>query len=180
MLLIAALGNPGPQYQRHRHNVGFMVAEALRRRAGWPPFKNKHRGLFGEGTIEGQRAGLLLPMTFMNKSGLGVVEAMRFYKIPVSGLLVIHDEVELPFGEVRLKEAGGLGGHNGLRSIEQHAGSREFWRVRVGVGKDTRPGQSLADYVLSDFDEPEDEVVDLIYRAADLAEDWLRSGGVPA
>jgi peptidyl-tRNA hydrolase, PTH1 family len=95
-------------------------------------------------------------------------------------LLVVHDEVELAFGEARLKEGGGLGGHNGLRSIEQQLGSRDFWRLRVGVGKETRPGQTLADYVLTDFDEPENEVVDLIYRSAELAGEWLRSGGVPA
>lgn len=180
MFLVAALGNPGPKYQRHRHNIGFMVAEELRRRAGWGTFKTKFNGLFGEGQLAGQHVGLLLPMTFMNRSGKAVGEAVRFFKIPVTGLLVVHDEVELPFGEARLKEGGGLGGHNGLRSIEQHIGSREFWRVRAGVGKETQGNQQLADYVLSDFNEPREEVIALIERSADLVEEWLRAGGVPA
>ncbi len=133
--LIAALGNPGSQYQYHRHNVGFMVGEELRRRHGLPSLRSRFKGLAGEGTIAGQRVALLLPMTFMNLSGTSVGEAVRWYKTPVEQLLVIHDEVELPFGDVRLKEGGGLGGHNGLRSIEQSLGSRDFWRLRVGVGR---------------------------------------------
>jgi PTH1 family peptidyl-tRNA hydrolase len=157
-----------------------MVAEELRRRAGWGPLKGKFRGLFGEGQLAGHHAGLLLPMTFMNRSGGSVAEALRFYRVPVTGLLAIHDEVELPFGEARLKEGGGLGGHNGLRSLEQHLGSRDFWRLRVGVGKEPRRGQQLADYVLEDFSEPKEEVLELIVRAADLAESWICAGGVPA
>jgi PTH1 family peptidyl-tRNA hydrolase len=180
LLLVAGLGNPGPQYQHNRHNIGFMVAEELRRRAGWGPLKNKFRGLFGEGQMAGHHVGLLLPMTFMNRSGTSVAEAARFYKVPVTGLLVIHDEVELPFAEARLKEGGGLGGHNGLRSIEQYLGSRDFWRLRAGVGKEPRPGQQLADYVLESFSEPKEEVLELISRSADLVNEWISAGGVPA
>ncbi len=171
--IIAALGNPGGQYRHHRHTVGFMVGEKLRRRHGWPAFRSRFKGLSGEGTIAGRRAVLVLPMTFMNLSGTSVVEAVRWYKAPVEHLLVIHDEVELPFGEVRLKEGGGLGGHNGLRSIEQSLHSRAFWRVRVGVGRPDSSRRPLADHVLDDFDEPREEVLLLIGSAADLVEEWL-------
>jgi peptidyl-tRNA hydrolase, PTH1 family len=116
-------------------------------------------------------------MTFMNLSGSAVAEAARWYKIPVENVLAIHDEVEVPFGEARLKEGGGLGGHNGLRSIERSLGSREFWRLRVGIGRPGSDRRPLADYVLDRFDEPKDEVLLLISRAADLAEEWLETRG---
>ena len=177
MFLVAALGNPGPQYERHRHNVGFMVAEELRRRHGWPAFRSRYHGLFGDGLIVGARVVLLLPMTYMNRSGQGVAEAVRFYRIPVERVLAVHDEVELPFGEARLKEGGGLGGHNGLRSLEQHLGGRGYWRVRVGVGRPASSRIELADFVLSDFSEPREDVLLLIGAATDLVEEWLRAGG---
>lgn len=171
--LIAGLGNPGPKYQYDRHNIGFMVAEALRRRHGLPELRNRFQGLFGEGSIDGHKSVLLLPMTFMNLSGRSVGEAVRWFKLPLENMLVIHDEVELDFGDVRLKEGGGLGGHNGLRSIEQSLGTREFWRLRVGVGRPGRSERPLADHVLEPFSEPREEVLLLIGRAADLAEEWL-------
>lgn len=121
---------------------------------------------------------LLLPMTFMNLSGRSVAEAARKYRMPVGQMLVLHDEVELPFGEVRLKEGQGLGGHNGLRSLEQSLGSRDFWRVRVGVGRPEQAGRPLIDHVLASFSEPREEVLLLVRRAADVADEWLaaRSG----
>jgi peptidyl-tRNA hydrolase, PTH1 family len=171
--LVVALGNPGPEHQHQRHNVGFMVGEELRRRHVLPRLKSRFQGLVGEGTIAGTPVVLLLPMTFMNLSGRSVAEAARKYKIPVERMLVVHDEVELPFGEVRLKEGQGLGGHNGLRSLEQYLGSRDFWRVRVGVGRPGREGDPLIDHVLASFTEPREEVLRLIGRAADVAEEWL-------
>ncbi|MFH1834531.1 MAG: aminoacyl-tRNA hydrolase [bacterium] len=171
--LIVALGNPGPGHQFDRHNVGFMVGEELRRRHGLPALRSRFRGLAGEGTIGGRRAALLLPMTFMNLSGTSAAEAARWYKTPVAQMLVVHDEVELPFGEVRLKEGQGLGGHNGLRSLEQSLGTRDFWRLRVGVGRPDDPRRPLVDYVLQPFTEHREEVLMLIGRAADLAEEWL-------
>ncbi len=171
--LIVALGNPGPEYQFHRHNVGFMVGEELRLRHGLPPLRARFHGLTAEGRMAGARVVLLLPTTYMNASGQAVAEAARWYKIPVNDILVIHDEVELPFGEVRLKEGQGLGGHNGLRSLEKWLGSRDFWRLRVGVGRPTDPGRPLVDHVLAPFDEPREEVLALIHRAADLADEWL-------
>jgi PTH1 family peptidyl-tRNA hydrolase len=171
--LIAGLGNPGAKYQHDRHNVGFMVAEELRRRCGLPEMRSKFDGLLTEGAISGSKSVLLLPMTFMNLSGKSVGQAARWYKVPVERLLVIHDEVELPFGEARLKEGGGLGGHNGLRSIEQHLNSRDFWRLRVGVGRPASGNRPLADFVLEAFNEDREEVQLLIQGAADLAEEWL-------
>jgi PTH1 family peptidyl-tRNA hydrolase len=180
--LVVALGNPGPEYQYHRHNVGFMVGEELRRRHGLPRLRSRFQGLAGEGRMAGTRVLLLLPMTFMNLSGRAAAEAVRKYRIPVECIFVIHDEVELPFGEVRLKEGQGLGGHNGLRSMEQSLGSRNFWRLRVGVGRPGREEKPLIDHVLSPFSEPREEVIGLIERAADLADEWLaaRSGVCPA
>jgi PTH1 family peptidyl-tRNA hydrolase len=177
--LIAGLGNPGAQYQSDRHNVGFMVGEELRRRHHLPSLRSRFQGLTGEGAICGLKSVILLPMTFMNLSGRSVAEAMRWYKIPVENMLVVHDEVELPFGEARLKDGGGLGGHNGLRSLEQSLQTREFHRLRVGVGRPDSGRRPLADYVLEPFSEPREEVLLLVGRAADLAEEWLaaRDGG---
>jgi PTH1 family peptidyl-tRNA hydrolase len=127
--------------------------------------------------MAGTRVVLLLPMTFMNMSGQAVAAAARKHNIPVERMLVIHDEVELPFGEVRIKEGQGLGGHNGLRSLEQSLGSRDFWRLRVGVGRPGREGQPLIDHVLAPFSEPREEVLLLIARAADLADEWLAARG---
>jgi peptidyl-tRNA hydrolase, PTH1 family len=175
--LVVALGNPGPEYQYHRHNAGFMVGEELRRRHGFPTLRSKFQGLTAEGRIAGRRVVLLLPTTFMNLSGKAAAEAARFYKVPVDRIMVIHDEVELPFGEVRVKEGQGLGGHNGLRSMEQSFGTRDFWRLRVGVGRPAQENKPLIDFVLAPFNEPREEVVALIGRAADLVEEWLTGRG---
>jgi peptidyl-tRNA hydrolase, PTH1 family len=175
--LVVALGNPGPEYQFHRHNAGYMVGEELRRRHGFASLRSKFQGLTAEGRIAGRRVVLLLPTTFMNLSGKAAAEAARFYKVPVDRMLVIHDEVELPFGEVRLKEGQGLGGHNGLRSLEQSLGTRDFWRLRVGVGRPDHPSKQLIDHVLASFSEPREDVLALIGGAADLAEEWLAGRG---
>lgn len=175
--LIVALGNPGPEYQYHRHNAGFMVGEELRRRHGFPTLRSKFQGLTAEGRIAGRRVVLLLPSTFMNLSGRAAAEAARFYKVPVDRIMVIHDEVELPFGEVRVKEGQGLGGHNGLRSMEQSFGTRDFWRLRVGVGRPAQENKPLIDFVLAPFNEPREEVVALMGKAADLVEEWLAGRG---
>jgi PTH1 family peptidyl-tRNA hydrolase len=175
--LVVALGNPGPEHQFQRHNVGFMVGEELRRRHGLPRLRSRFHGLAGEGTIAGLRVLLLLPMTYMNLSGRAVAAAVKKHDIPVERVLAIHDEVELPFGDVRLKEGQGLGGHNGLRSLEESLGTRDFWRVRVGVGRPERERDPLIDYVLAPFTEPREEVLLLIGRAADLAEEWLATRG---
>jgi PTH1 family peptidyl-tRNA hydrolase len=175
--LIAGLGNPGVKYKFDRHNVGFMVGEELRRRHGLPDLRSRFQGLTTEGVMVGQKTVLLLPTTFMNLSGKAVGEAVRWFKVPVDRMLIIHDEVELSFGDIRLKEGGGLGGHNGLRSIEEHLHSRDFWRLRVGVGRPESEHRPLADYVLEPFCEPREEVLLVVGRAADLAEEWLAAQG---
>jgi len=175
--LVVALGNPGPEYQFNRHNAGYMVGEELRRRHGFPTLRSKFQGLTAEGRIAGLRVVILLPTTFMNLSGKAAAEAARFYKVPVDRMLVVHDEVELPFGEVRLKEGQGLGGHNGLRSLEQSLGTRDFWRLRVGVGRPDNANKQLIDHVLANFSEPREDILALIGDAADLAEQWLAGRG---
>lgn len=177
MLMIAALGNSGSKYAGHRHNVGFMVGRLLMSRHGWDDLRSKFGGAFGQGFIEERKVAMILPMGYMNRSGESVGKAARYHRVSPESLLVIHDEVELPFGEVRLKEGGGLGGHNGLRSIEGVLGNRDFWRLRVGVGRPASEHRPLADYVLSPFDEPDSEVRLLLENAAELAERWLVAGG---
>jgi PTH1 family peptidyl-tRNA hydrolase len=160
--LIAFLGNPGPQYQRNRHNAGFLLAEALPfyPRLGW---QKKYKGLYAalEDPAFTVTVRFLKPLTFMNLSGEGVQAAASFFKIPPEHILVVHDELELPLGILSLKRGGGLGGHNGLRSMKASLGSVDFWRLRVGIGRpdSRRPGQGgppgsgqgIVDWVLSDF-----------------------------
>lgn len=172
--LIAALGNPGPQYRNHRHNVGFMVAEELLRRYSFGPLRKECKGILAIAELNDAQVALLMPQTFMNLSGDSVVRAVRAFALAPQQVLVIHDDVELPFGVVRLKQEGGLGGHNGLRSIAHALGSRDFWRIRVGVGRPSDPEADLASYVLSPFTEPDDEVSAAITAAADLVGEWLQ------
>ena len=174
-LLIAGLGNPGPEYAAHRHNVGFMVCDELARRQG-ASFRSKFSGQLGETRLDGRRIALLKPETFMNESGRSVAAAARFFKVEPGALLVVHDEVDLEPGRLQARAGGGLAGHNGLRSIAQALGSREFLRLRVGVG---RPGRGdprpVSDFVLSRFAEDED-VEALVARAADAAETVVHDG----
>ncbi|OCW59117.1 aminoacyl-tRNA hydrolase [Hoeflea olei] len=149
MLLIAGLGNPGPQYARNRHNVGFMAVDEIARRHSFSGFSKKFRGDLAEGTIAGEKILLLKPMTFMNLSGDSVGEAMRFYKLSTSDLIVLHDELDLAPGKLRLKSGGGNGGHNGLKSIDAHCG-KDYRRLRIGIG---HPGHKdrVNPHVLGDF-----------------------------
>jgi PTH1 family peptidyl-tRNA hydrolase len=149
MLLIVGLGNPGPEYRRHRHNVGFMAADAIHGRHGFAPWRRRFQGEIAEGSLAGEKVLLLKPLTYMNDSGRSVQAAMAFYKLAPKDIVVIHDEVDLPPGKTRMKAGGGTAGHNGLRSIGAEIGE-DFRRVRIGVGhpghKDAVPG-----YVLHDF-----------------------------
>lgn len=150
MLLIAGLGNPGPEYSGHRHNVGFMAVDAIHRRHGFGPWRRRFRGEVAEGSLAGEKVLLLKPLTYMNESGRAVGEAMRFYKLaPAADVLVIHDEVDLPPGKFRMKAGGGTAGHNGLRSIGAAIGDG-FRRMRIGVG---HPGvkEMVPHHVLRDF-----------------------------
>lgn len=153
MLLVVGLGNPGKEYASHRHNVGFMAVDALADEVRADPFREKFSGVYAKAEIAGQQAILLKPMTYMNESGRSVQPTLAFFKITAAGLLVLHDELDLPFGTVRLKFGGGHAGHNGLRSIMAHCGTGDFGRVRIGIGRPP-PGfrGEVADYVLSGFD----------------------------
>lgn len=169
MLLVVGLGNPGREYEGHRHNVGFMVADAIARAEGFPDFREKFSAVWTKGEIKGQPAALLKPQTYMNLSGDSVQPAAAFLKVEPSGVVVVHDELDIPFGDVRLKMGGGHAGHNGLRSILQRLGTPDFVRVRVGIGRPP-PGfrGDVADYVLQGFDASERaQLPDVIGRACD-------------
>jgi PTH1 family peptidyl-tRNA hydrolase len=168
-LLVAGLGNPGPEYAATRHNVGFMVVDELARRLGGS-WRGKFSGDLAEVRLDDARLALLKPQTYMNESGRSVGAAMRFFKVRPEALLVVHDEVDLEPGRLQARFGGGLAGHNGLRSIAQHVGSPDFARLRIGVGRpergDPRP---VADFVLSRFPD-ELDVEALVTRAADAVE----------
>jgi peptidyl-tRNA hydrolase, PTH1 family len=169
MALFVGLGNPGARYAGNRHNIGFMAVDAIAKRHGFPPWRRRFQGVATEKTTGGDRLLLLLPGTFMNESGLAVAEAMHFYKVPLSEIVVFYDEIELPPAKVRVKAGGGNAGHNGLRSISAHIGN-DYRRVRFGVG---HPGHKdlVEPYVLNDFAKSERPWLDaLIGIVADNAE----------
>ena len=168
-LLVAGLGNPGPEYARNRHNVGWLVVDELARRHDGQ-WRAKFNGRLAEIRIDGHKVALLKPETFMNDSGRAVQAAARFFKVEPDAVLVVHDESDLDIGRLQLRRGGGLAGHNGLRSVAAGLGGPDFLRLRVGVGRpergDPRP---LADWVLSDF-APHDDAEAIVNRAADAVE----------
>ncbi len=177
--LVVGLGNPGPEYARNRHNVGFMIADLLADRIG--ARFGRHRkavALVAEGHLGlgGPRLVLAKPMTFMNLSGGPAAALSQFYKIPVDHIVALHDELDIPYGQIRMKIGGGEGGHNGLRSLSRSLGSKDYLRVRFGIGRP--PGrQDPADYVLSDFSATERKELEfLVDRAADATEAVLTHG----
>ena len=149
MLLLVGLGNPGAEYAKNRHNIGFMALEAIAGRYGFGPFRKKFQGLIAEGEIGGEKVLALKPETFMNDSGRSVAAAAAFYKIPPQDIIVLHDEIDIAAGKVRVKRGGGHAGHNGLRSIHAHIGP-DYGRVRIGIG---HPGEKdeVTGHVLKDF-----------------------------
>ncbi|MBZ8134878.1 aminoacyl-tRNA hydrolase [Afifella sp. IM 167] len=153
MLLIVGLGNPGRRYANHRHNIGFMAVDQIHRRHRFSNWRARFQGELAEGQLEGEKAAVLKPATFMNHSGQSVGEAMRFYKLTPEDILVIHDDLDLAPGKVRLKKGGGHGGHNGLRSLDQHIG-KNYRRMRLGIG---HPGSKelVNGWVLHDFSQEE-------------------------
>jgi peptidyl-tRNA hydrolase, PTH1 family len=168
--LIVGLGNPGARYERNRHNIGFMAADAIVRRHGFGPARDKFQGRIAEGTVGGERIYVLRPQTFMNDSGDSVGAASRFYKIAPEEIAVIYDEIDLAPGKLRVKRGGGSAGHNGIRSIDAAIGE-DYWRVRLGVG---HPGvkELVQPYVLQNFDAEEmgwvAPLVDAVAEAAPL------------
>src|SRR2546423_1752083 len=177
-LLVVGLGNPGREYERHRHNAGWMVLEELARRHG-PSWRGKFSGQLAELRPDGHRVALLKPETYMNDSGRSVAAAARSYKLEPDAILVVHDEGDFDLGRLQARKGGGLSGHNGLRSIAQHLRTQDFLRLRIGVGRpergDRRP---LADYLLSDFT-PADDAESIVTKAADAVE-ALDAEGLPA
>jgi len=160
MKLFVGLGNPGRSYAGNRHNIGFMVIDALAREHRFPPFRSRFKGLASEATLAGDKVILLKPETYMNESGRAVQEAARFYKIAPDNVVVFHDELDLAPGKLRVKQGGGNAGHNGLRSITECIGN-DYRRVRIGIG---HPGEKnrVHDYVLSDFAKSETAWVELL------------------
>ena len=160
--LWVGLGNPGRAYERHRHNVGFMLIDDIARDNHFPPFKKKFSAELAEGRIGGQKIILLKPQTFMNESGRAVAAAAKFYKIAPEHILVMHDELDIPFGKTKIKQGGGTGGHNGLKSIDRSLGDKNYWRLRLGID---HPGDKnhVSEYVLSNFSKEEQAKLD----------DWL-------
>jgi peptidyl-tRNA hydrolase, PTH1 family len=162
MLLFVGLGNPGESYRGNRHNIGFMALDRLARDLRATPWRRKFQGEAADATIDGEKALLLKPLTFMNESGRSVGEAMRFHKIALSDVIVLHDELDLPPARLRVKTGGGNAGHNGLRSITAHCGN-DYVRIRLGIG---HPGDKalVHNYVLNDFAKSEDAWVDDLCR----------------
>ena len=174
-LLVAGLGNPGREYERTRHNAGWLVLDELARRHGGS-WRSKFSGSLAEIRLGDLRLALLKPETYMNDSGRSVGAAVRFFKVEPEQVLVVHDDVDLEAGRLQARAGGGLAGHNGLRSLAQHLGSQDFLRLRIGIG---RPGRGdprpVADWVLSPFS-PEEDAEALLARAADAVEAIARDG----
>jgi peptidyl-tRNA hydrolase, PTH1 family len=181
--LIVGLGNPGQEYAGTRHNLGFEVADELSRRWELPRARKRYGGLITEGRTGpgGPRVAILLPQTFMNESGSAAGPARGELGLPIEHVIALHDEIDLPFGDVRSKLGGGVAGHNGLRSLAQGLGGKEFWRVRGGVGRpDSTDPEIVSGYVLSRFREPREDVGVLIQTAADEAERLVEELSAPA
>ena len=174
-LLVAGLGNPGREYERTRHNAGWMVLDEVARRHGGS-WRSKFSGSLSEVRLGDLRLALLKPETYMNESGRSVAAAARFFKVEPDSLLVVHDDVDLEAGRLQARRGGGLAGHNGLRSLARDLGTQDFLRLRIGVG---RPGRgdprSVSDWVLSPF-APEEDVDALVSRAADAVETIATEG----
>lgn len=185
-ILVIGLGNPGARYAATRHNIGFEVADELARRWRLPGAKSRFGGLITAGRTRpgGPRVAVLLPQTYMNEAGSAAGPARGSLRVDLDRIVVLHDEIDLPFGEIRSKLGGGVAGHNGLKSLRRGLGGTDFWRVRVGVGRpDSTDPEIVAAYVLSRFREPAEQVGDLIRRGADEAErviERIAAGGAGA
>lgn len=175
--LVAGLGNPGVKYAGNRHNIGFMVVDAIAdSEPRFTPFRSKFSGDIAEARLDNRKIVLLKPDTYMNNSGQSVRAAAKFFKIPPERIVVFHDELDLDPGIVRVKQGGGNAGHNGLKSTQAHLGTADFWRIRLGIGHPGDKGQ-VSNYVLSDFAKAEQSWLDnLLYEAAKHAPVIWREG----
>lgn len=170
MRWIVGLGNPGPAYEKTRHNAGFMVIDELARRWNVSVSQNKCKALIGEARVEGEKVALLKPMTFMNLSGESVRAFMDFYKVKLEDMIVVYDDLDTETGRIRLRYQGSAGGHNGIKSIIQHVGTQTFNRVRMGISR-PKPGVQVVDYVLGAFAKSEQpDVARMVEEACDAIE----------
>lgn len=176
MKLIVGLGNPGPQYAETRHNIGFMVAQMLAERCGISLKKQGHQALYGVGRICGQEAMILLPQTFMNRSGGSVGSVCRTQGVTPEDIVVIHDDIDLPFGYMKIKSGGGHGGHNGIRHIREVLGTGDFFRVKIGVDRPPAGGE-VSGYVLQRFNAAERQKLEAVLVNSALAVETLISKG---
>jgi len=177
--IICGLGNPGRQYEGNRHNIGFMVIEVLAQRWRVDFTSNKWEARLAQAKVSGEPVLLLEPQTFMNLSGTSLGQAARFYKVPPADVLVVHDELDLPFGKLQLKSGGGTGGHNGLNSIRESWGEESYGRLRFGIDKPQGPNAKdrVIGHVLGDFSKEErDALPEFIGRAVDGCELWAKDG----
>lgn len=175
--LIVGLGNPGAEYEKTRHNVGFRALDLLAGEAGVKVDRAKFRALTRTAELAGQKVLLLKPQTFMNNSGEAVHLAAMFYRVPISRILILSDDVSLPVGRVRVRAEGSAGGHNGLKSVISHLGSQDFPRVKIGVGAKPHPDYDLADWVLSSFSAQEEkDLAPALEHAAGAALELIRNG----
>lgn len=178
MRIVVGLGNPGREYAATRHNLGFMVVDELARRAGGISFRRRFRAAIGEGRLADEKVVYVKPQTFMNLSGHAVREVVNWYRAPLDHMLVVYDDLDLPFATVRLRANGSAGGHNGMRSVLQQIGSLEIPRLRLGIGRGRAEAE---DYVLSPFSrEQEKELPFFVSSAADAVEHWAKEGLVSA
>ncbi|OIN86613.1 MAG: aminoacyl-tRNA hydrolase [Alphaproteobacteria bacterium CG1_02_46_17] len=164
MILIVGLGNPGSEYERNRHNIGFMAVDEIAKKYDFPAFRQKYKGHYTEGTIKEEKVALLKPQTYMNESGRSVGEVAKFYKVPTSDIIVFHDELDVAPGKLKIKIGGGAAGHNGLRSMDDWLDNPDYKRVRMGIG---HPGDKdrVHGYVLGNFPKSDDDWLEKLLLA---------------
>lgn len=175
MKCIIGLGNPGRKYEKTRHNIGFMVIDELARRYNFTLNKGKYENDYAIEFIQGEKVMFVKPQPFMNLSGQSVRPLIDYYNIDIEDIVVLYDDLDLPTGKIRLRQQGGHGGHNGIRSLITHLGTKQFKRVRVGIGRPT-DSQPIVDYVLQPFSKEQQEQIQLsIVDCADACEQWLKN-----
>ncbi|USK70369.1 aminoacyl-tRNA hydrolase [Peribacillus asahii] len=175
MKLIVGLGNPGKQYEKTRHNVGFEVIDALSDKWSIPLNQAKHKGIYGIGVIDNEKVILLKPLTYMNLSGESISAVMSFFKVEVDDVVVLYDDLDLPPGKVRLRQKGSAGGHNGIKSTIAHLGTQNFNRIRIGIGRPSGP-MAISDYVLGKFTSEEwPDIMNTVEKSANACEAWLKT-----
>ncbi|MEW6145596.1 MAG: aminoacyl-tRNA hydrolase [Thermodesulfobacteriota bacterium] len=176
MILVVGLGNPGSEYASTKHNLGYLTVDEIGKRAGVDLKKKKFKGVYGEGALNNDKLILLKPETYMNRSGESVSSAASFYNIPAENIIIVHDELDLPAGTVRIKAGGGSAGHKGITSVMNELGSGDFVRVRIGIGKPKRKSGTVS-HVLSKFNKAESEVArESVLRAADAVFEIIQEG----